>query len=83
MEPDEADGLESEAEGSESDAEMDEAAQIAQAKTMAAAVKAKPVEGRGLQYTHSININQSINIQCPGDQLGVNRQKFSLVNSYS
>ena len=41
-----ADGLESEAD-SDSDVEMDEAAQVAQAKAMAAAVKAKPVESKG------------------------------------
>ena len=41
-----ADGLESEAD-SDSDVEMDEAAQVAQAKAMAAAVKAKPIESKG------------------------------------
>lgn len=49
VQPNEADGLESEGEGSESDVDMDEAAQIAQAKAMAAAVKAKPIASKGLQ----------------------------------
>ena len=44
--PQEADGLASEGE-SDSDAGMDEAGQVAQAKAMAAAVKAKPVTGKG------------------------------------
>lgn len=43
LEPAEADGLESEGDSSASDCEMDEAAQIAQAQAMAAAVKAKPL----------------------------------------
>ena len=47
----EADGLESEGE-SDSDAEMDEAAQVAQAKAMAAAVKAKPVGSKGEASRH-------------------------------
>lgn len=44
--------MESEAE-SDSDVEMDEAAQVAQAKAMAAAVKAKPIDSKGKVAGHS------------------------------
>ena len=48
LDPAEADGLESEGDSSASDSEMDEAAQIAQAQAMAAAVKARPLANEGM-----------------------------------
>ena len=50
LEPAEADGLESEGDSSASDSEMDEAAQIARAQAMAAAVKAKPLATEGVSF---------------------------------
>lgn len=46
VQPDEADGLESEGSGSDSDVEMDQASEVAQARAMAAAVKAKPAANK-------------------------------------